>query len=76
MCEECHRVPCAAACPNAPPPKPISICEACGDDICIGDVYYGYPTGVMVCESCVENLTACEVLMKMGFASYVAGEDI
>jgi hypothetical protein len=59
MCAECLRAKCPSGCPNAPEPKAVYTCVACGAPICDGETcYYSYPRNRYFCAECVEPRTA------------------
>ena len=62
MCRICMSVPCHPRCPNAPEPVPVLKCDKCGEGIFEGDRYYISAVG-NVCENCLDDMTANELLM-------------
>ena len=54
MCEECRHYPCLSACPNAPEPEPVYICDNCEEGIYPGETVYEIG-GHKYCETCIDN---------------------
>ena len=65
MCSECLMMPCHPRCPNAPDPIPVKICSMCGRGIMDGDEYLDLD-GRPICEGCLSEMTAKEVLELVG----------
>ena len=65
MCALCRKNPCDSRCPNAPEPKPVTICMSCGEGIYPGGRYLDLPEGE-ICESCVSNMSGIDVLEHLG----------
>lgn len=65
MCSICLRNPCDSRCPNAPEPEPVHTCSDCGCGIFEGDKFFEGPDGC-ICEECLSNMTAKEVLELIG----------
>ena len=65
MCSICRQIPCHPRCPNAEPPKPVHVCAKCGEGIFEEDRFFDSPDGP-VCEGCIEDMTAKEVLEMLG----------
>lgn len=61
MCSVCRMIPCHPRCPNAPEPVAKYKCCGCGKGIYEGDKFFDGPEGY-VCEYCIDNMTAREVL--------------
>lgn len=54
MCELCRHNPCLSACPNAPEPEPVYICDECEEGIYPGETAYEIG-GKYYCETCIDN---------------------
>lgn len=65
MCSMCMSSPCHYRCPNAPEPEPIYTCEKCGEGIFDGEKFYDCSEGC-ICERCLEDMPAKEVLAMCG----------
>ena len=63
MCEICHSIPCLSGCPNASP-KMVARCKMCGEPICEGDSFLDI--GDTICETCLEDMSAMELVKAMG----------
>ena len=71
MCNECFQNPCANRCPNANEPKPIYICEQCGDTINAGDKYVDIG-GTIICMRCLGEMNREEIIELCGYEACVA----
>lgn len=65
MCSVCCLNPCHTRCPNAREPEPVYRCSICGEGIFEGDKYYR-DGGQEICRSCMEGMSAEEVLELFG----------
>lgn len=61
MCMVCRQSPCHSRCPNAPEPVAKYECCECYEGIYEGDKYFDGPEGY-ICENCLDDKTAREVL--------------
>ena len=60
MCQLCMTSPCDSRCPNADNPVPVYYCK-CGEGIYEGDKYFDNGN-VKICEECLDNMSAEEIL--------------
>lgn len=74
MCSECHSWPHLPGCPNAPEPKAIYTCKACGDGIIAGDEYAEID-GDYYHEDCLDEMSISELLGIFGVMIETAQED-
>ena len=65
MCDLCMHSPHLTGCPNAPGPIPVFECRCCGKGIFNGDKYHESYQGPL-CEECLEDMTALELLEYEG----------
>lgn len=65
MCSVCRQHPCHPCCPNAPEPKKVYACSNCNEDICFGDEYAEID-GEKYCKSCINDMTAKEIVELFG----------
>ena len=65
MCSLCGQLPCNPKCPNAPYVNPLYWCSRCGNGIYSGEYFFdGY--GGKVCEDCLDEMTAHEIIKMCG----------
>lgn len=65
MCRICGQIPCHSRCPNSLEPVPKYRCCECGEGIYENDKYFDGPEGY-ICEECMDNKMAKEVLILCG----------
>lgn len=75
MCSVCLKSPCHPACPNAPEPKPVTVCCECKDGIFAGDLYFTDADGKDHCLVCLEDKSPGELLELVGEKLVEAKED-
>lgn len=71
MCEICGKLPCDSRCPNAPEEEPIYSCERCGTGIYENETYFEAPCGP-ICNSCMQDMTADDVLEMLQLSYSIA----
>lgn len=78
MCSLCRKEPCMNRCPNAKETKPILVCDVCDDGINEGDKYFEVVQKCKmnyICERCLEDMTADEILFFCGEKMQIARSD-
>lgn len=65
MCDICRHMPCLSGCPNEEEPEEITVCESCGEEICVGDRYCVIENGAY-CEACIDDMSKTELMMLLG----------
>ena len=66
MCEHCMNFPHHSRCPNAPEEESSQMCNKCSEGIYEGEEYFIDPSGVLLCEGCVDAMTVRETLFYFG----------
>lgn len=65
MCSMCLQTPCNPRCPNADEPKAIHTCGICKEGIFAGMKFYTTYDGKNICEECLDEMSAKELLELM-----------
>lgn len=77
MCGLCRQEPCHSRCPNAEEEKPVCTCGICNEGIMRGEKYYEVAQKCNVsyiCENCLDDMTADEILFFAGEKMDIAGD--
>lgn len=62
MCAVCFSSPCHPACPNADPPKPVSKCAWCGEDITEGETFHiQFAKDIVLCDKCKHEMSLSDL---------------
>lgn len=78
MCSLCRKQPCDSRCPNAVEEKPVLTCGVCKEGIYEGDKYFEVVQKCNIsniCENCLEDLTADEILFFCGEKMKIAEKE-
>ena len=62
MCAICYKSPCHPACPNADPPKPVSKCSWCEEDITEGKILHiQFAKDIVLCDKCKHEMSLSDL---------------
>lgn len=65
-CEYCNSYPHLVGCPNEDPLERIHDCEICGHGIYPGQIYMRVDDDI-ICEDCLSDVSAKEILEFLGY---------